>query len=111
RLHEEAVPLNPDRLAEAAQDVFGDAVDRARPGLPQQDRELVAAEPRDGVLGPHAAADTLTDRAQYAVADGVPEGVVDALEVVQVDQQHGEAAARHGVGCPGAVDESGVEPV
>ena len=39
---------------------------------------------------------------QHAVADGVAVGVVDALEVVEVDEDHGDAAAvalahRHGV--------------
>ena len=38
----------------------------------------------------HAAAQALGDRHQQRVADAVAERVVDGLEVVDVDEQHGE---------------------
>ena len=58
----------------------------------EQDRELVATESGDGVGGPHARAQTLGDRAQELVAGRVTEAVVDVLEPVEVDEQHGERA-------------------
>ena len=61
--------------------------------LGQQDQELVAAEPREHprALDPAQAAG---DPAQQAVAGAVAEGVVDELEVVEVDEQQRDRAAR-----------------
>ena len=56
----------------------------------EQDGELVAAEPRSGVLGTQAAGQPLRGRAQQLVADRVAEAVVDRLEVVEIDEHHGE---------------------
>ena len=56
-----------------------------------QDRELVAAEPRGGVDRAHAVLQPPRDLLQHLVAGGVPEAVVDVLEVVDVEEQH-----RHG---------------
>ena len=58
------------------------------------DDELVAAEPRDGVGGPHGGGHPAGERDQQRVAGGVAEEVVDALEVVEVDEQHGRGGAR-----------------
>jgi len=56
------------------------------------DHELVAAHARDGV-----ASRTHTrcgcHRLQQPVAELVPERVVDGLEVVEVDEEHGELGA------------------
>ena len=57
-------------------------------------RELVAAEARGDVGGRHAGAQAVGDARSAAVADGVAERVVDGLEVVEVDEQHGDAPAR-----------------
>ena len=54
----------------------------------EQDRELIAAEPGRGVAGPGTLADAVGHRLQHMVADRVTELVVDALEVVEVDEQH-----------------------
>ena len=55
----------------------------------QQHAELVAAEARDGVGGAHAGLQQAGDVAQQAVAGAVSAGVVDHLELVEVDvQQH-----------------------
>jgi hypothetical protein len=69
----------------------------------QQDRELVAAQARHGVFGAQAGAQPSRHFAQGRVAGGVPERVVDQLEAVEVEEQHGQhalraAAARDGVG-------------
>ena len=66
------------------------ARERAQVGLVLgQDRELVAAEPGDQVVVADEAADPLGDRDEQRVAGGVAEGVVDDLEVVEVDEQDG----------------------
>ena len=79
--------------------------------------ELVAAEPGDQVLLADGAAQALGDLDQQPVAGLVAEAVVDDLEVVEVEEEDGDALAR--VGGPlqrgderGAVRQAGesVEP-
>ena len=53
----------------------------------QQDRELVAAEAGRQVVGADARLDALGDRGEQPVAGRVAEGVVDVLEVVEVEEQ------------------------
>lgn len=53
-----------------------------------EDGELVAAEPRRGVGEPQDRGETAGDGDEELVADGVPHGVVDDLEVVEVDEEH-----------------------
>ena len=62
-------------------------------GVLEQDRELVAAEPRGEVARPDAAADPLRGGDQHGVAGRVAGVVVDALEVVEVEEEHGARAA------------------
>ena len=52
----------------------------------EQDRELVAAETRDGVDGRTVDFEAPSDLLQHGVAGGVAEAVVDRLEVVEVDE-------------------------
>ena len=52
-----------------------------------QDDELVAAEARDQILGAHDPAQPRADLDEHLVADVVAEGVVDVLEVVEVDER------------------------
>ena len=59
----------------------------------EEDRELVAAEAGDGVARSQQGPETLGDDAQQAVTRGMPEAVVDRLEVVEVDAQHGRVRA------------------
>ena len=63
-------------------------------GCVEDDAELVAAEPRQGVDGPQDAREPRADLAQQLVAAVVAERVVQLLEVVEVDDQHGHALAR-----------------
>ena len=62
-------------------DAGGRRLDRA-----QEDRELVAAQARDGVVLAQQAREALADLAQHLVAVVVAEGVVDLLEAVEVEQ-------------------------
>ena len=59
----------------------------------EQDRELVAAEARGGVGGADARRHALGHLEQDPVAGRVAEAVVDGLEVVEVDEQHGHPDA------------------
>ena len=49
--------------------------------------ELVAAEPADGVADPDARHETIAELLEQFVTDRVPKGVVDGLEVIEVDEQ------------------------
>ena len=57
-----------------------------------EDREFVAAEPRGGVGSAHALADALGRLDQQPVAGQVAEAVVDELELVDVEEEHGDLA-------------------
>ena len=83
RADAEGVLTDRERPAEGVQE-------RARRGLPgrrpDQGQELVATEPRQQRVLVGAPAQPLGDGHEQRVADGVPEAVVDALEVVEVDE-------------------------
>ncbi len=53
-----------------------------------QHGELVAAEARDQVVLPDPSLQSPRDRLQQLVAERVPEGVVDELEAVEVEEEH-----------------------
>ena len=53
----------------------------------QDDGELIAAQPGQGVTGPHRCAQQLGHLPQQLVANGMAAGIVDQLELVQVDEQ------------------------
>ncbi len=55
----------------------------------QHHHELVAAEAGDRILGAHAGADAAGHMLQQLVAGGVSPRVVDWLEAVEIDEQHG----------------------
>ena len=57
-------------------------------------RELVAAEPRCHVAVPEAAAQAIGHTLEQLVADQMAERIVDALEFVDVDIEHGQLLAR-----------------
>jgi hypothetical protein len=57
-----------------------------------QDRELVTAQPRHGVMRAHGSSDPHPRLAQHVVAGAVAKAVVEALEAVEVDEQHSDAA-------------------
>ena len=78
------------RLGEAAhplQDVLRHEPGSGRVGGRQQERELVATDPRDQVARACALAQQRRDGHDQLVTDMVAERVVDLLEVVQVEHQ------------------------
>ena len=83
----------PDRLMNSRHE-FHDVGGVADAGLDH--RELVAAQPRDQVGLPDAAPDAVGHGLQQFVADMMPERVVDALELVDVDIEQRELLAPAG---------------
>ena len=75
-----------------------------RPG--QEDGELVAAHPGHRVLAADGLDQALADLLDEDVAGGVPVGVVDRLEVVEVDEEHADRLAH-----PARPDELLLDPV
>ena len=55
----------------------------------KEDRELVAAEPRDEIAGRHDFAEASAGGDQHLVADDVTQAVVDHLEEIEIDEEHG----------------------
>ena len=93
----EAAPAEVDRAREREQDPLGDARRAVRLGeVLDQHGELVAAEPRDGVGGAQHAPQAPAHLEQHLVAAAVAEGVVERLEVVEVDEQDGDRARDRG---------------
>jgi hypothetical protein len=81
------------RRRQGGQHPFGEGADGRQVDALDQDRELVVAEAPDGVGPAKAAAQPGGDLLQQPVAGAVAHAVVDHLEVVEVDEEHGEAAA------------------
>ena len=70
---------------------------RRRVGLAQaalHDRELVAAEARQGVRIPQAGGDPFRHGDQQPIADDVAVAVVDQLEVIDVEEVQADELAR-----------------
>ena len=70
--------------------------------LRHQDCEFVAAETAENLVAPHLARDLARDPDQHRVARAVAEGVVDVLEIVEIEEQQRHARpvrARHPRSC------------
>ena len=95
--HLDLQPVEGDRLLEDLQDPPADPQHpRLVGGLRQQDGELVAAEPGDraGLSDRGGQARPHLDQEQVALL--VPEGLVDLLEVVEVEDHDGGALGSAG---------------
>lgn len=86
----ELLAVEIDHLGQASLIPASDRQDVERVDVVQQDRELVTAEPGAGVHRTQLTLDAGADRVQDAVAHLVPEGVVDGLEPVEVEEDHDE---------------------
>lgn len=92
-LHADPHAVQFERLVQGGQQGVGPVRGHRRCGQPaQQDGELVAAEPGHQVARAGRGTQPVGHLHQYAVAGAVPEGVVDLLEVVEVDQHQGRDA-------------------
>ena len=90
RAHRQAVGAPQEAIAvNGLADAVGDALRLLQRAALQQQAEFVAAQARDGVRGAHPRLQQAGDVAQQPVAGAVAAGVVDHLELVEVDvQQH-----------------------
>ena len=61
-------------------------------GVGQHHGEFLAAEPADQIGLAQTRARGLGEDLQHLVADRVAEAVVDRLEMIEIDQQHGDRA-------------------
>ena len=106
--------VDDERLHEPVEDPRGDLASVVGRAERDQERELVAAQPDEQVGVDHPGGEAPRGLAQQLVAGVVAEGVVDLLEVVEVDQDQREprrcrprppgaaCRARTGsAGCPG----------
>ena len=83
--------VDDERLAQRLDQPVGEVVDLARGGeLLAHHHELVAAEPGDHVAPTNGGGEPLGDDAQQLVAGSVTERVVDHLESVEIEEQHGD---------------------
>jgi hypothetical protein len=81
-------------VAQCGQDAVRDGLG-VGPGheVRDQDGEVVGPQPRREARGRQAPHHPVGRRGQHGVADGVAVGVVDLLQVVEVDEQDGEPGA------------------
>ena len=87
--------------------MLGDLFDLALIGeVFADDDELVAAEPRDGVVATDRGGEPSAHRDEQLVAGVVAEAVVDDLEAVEVEEEH-----RHHGPAVTEAGEGGVEPL
>ena len=101
------IVVDVEALLELGRDALGDLGRLVGVGADQHDAELVAAEPEHHVVAPRGPRQSRSDLPQQLVAGGVAEGVVDLLEVVEVDEEEGHLL---GAGDRvGPVREEGVE--
>ena len=83
--------VNIVRLAQERHDAIGQDARLMRSGEPNlQDREFVAAESSDHVAVAQARAQTIGHRHQKPVAGGVPQAVVDVLELIEIETKNGK---------------------
>src|SRR5207247_62429 len=84
--------LLPDRSA----DTLGAFQPFPQPRAWQPDRELFAADPRNQIAVAHRGLEQTSDVFQRGIASGMPERVVELLEVVEVDVDERRRSARSG---------------
>ena len=109
RAHDQLLLVQPQRLGEGLDDAFGGVRGLLEAlHVLQEDRELIPAEAGRRVACANARFESLGHVEQHLVAGGVAEAVVDRLEVVEVEEDHGQAlvvAARARDRVPHPLDE------
>jgi hypothetical protein len=103
-LDQQLAPVYHERPGQAVENPPGDGVHRMGAGVLQQHGELVTTKARHRVLRADAALDTPGHRSEQRVAHVVAERVVDCLEIIKVDKQHGKGVAGRGA-------QRGVDPL
>ncbi len=88
---EQLLAVQHDRATDGFEQRLGDVLGRTHLRAVEQDAELVTTEAGGRVLRSEHLLDARRQGDEELVADGVPEGVVDDLEVVDADEEHGHA--------------------
>ncbi len=105
--HERFVAVEDKGPAEGGQDLPGNGFGvLAGLYIRKDDGELVTAQTGHRILLAHAGRDALGTLFQQLIAERVPHGVVDLLEMVQVDEQDTDRA-----GIPPGAGDRAIEPV
>ncbi len=81
------LPVNDEVLVHAFQHTVGDGSGFGFVHADQQHSEFIPAEPDHGVPVPDAPCEALGKFGEHDVPGPVPVGVVDALEIVQIDKE------------------------
>ncbi len=101
------VPLDAERREQRPEHALRGSLGLDRRGrVLEQHRELVAAHARSEVVLAQRRAQALGDRHEQRIAGGVPERVVDALEIVEVEEHHRRRVV---VACERGLDAQGEE--
>jgi hypothetical protein len=80
-----------DGLGDFGEDLGSDALDvLVGMDVGEDDDEFVAAKAKDGVGDTDGLFEAIGDDGEDLVADGVPEGVIDVLEGIEIDQEDGD---------------------
>src|SRR5256885_10529726 len=56
--------------------------------------ELISTEPRNECAGARHLTRSTRDRDKHAITKGVPHAVIDGLEIVEIDEEHGKSLIR-----------------
>ncbi len=86
--------INNDRLPNGAENARGNFAGFTRvPDVIHHDREFIAADSRHSIAWPQPRLHPPGNLAEQQIANPVTESVVDLLEAVQIDKQHGDLLA------------------
>ena len=91
-------------VGERGTQALGGKHGRLQVGVGADDEEFLASDPADAVAPPCRFAQHVGDFAQHMITGGVAVGVVDVLEMVDVDHHHGERLVGAQRATPGLVE-------
>ena len=80
-------PGHDNWLRERGSQPFGHGQSVVRVTAGQDDGEFVTTQAGDGIARPHGTVESVGDLLEHDVAHGVPKGVVDILEAIEVQEQ------------------------
>lgn len=86
-------PVDHERLRQGSPDLARDLFGCRGRDLAEQDQELVTTLTCDDIVGPHGCLQPRPDGLEQFVSRRMAEAVVDQLEVVEIDEEEGDAGA------------------
>ena len=89
------MPVKEQRFANSPEKSANGGVDRLSTAAVEQQREFVATEPCGSVRRGQLSLEPLGDLYQQPVTRRMPQAVVDGLDVVEIDERHGQEATSH----------------